>query len=205
MTSHNCAAGPQIDERVDVAIERIPFRKNVQHAMEHHVRLERAHEEECEGARIAAADDAGVHRPAKVVGHDHQSAAGRAVSRIRIERHHDRARLLVHIHGNVLADDFLDEGNELLGDTAQDPARIAPGIDVFQLDDERWRTRQPAAHRGAEKLLLRSGMTQHRGRRDVQLARDVGERRRVEALRREDASRGLQQLFPGNPRWPAHL
>jgi hypothetical protein len=154
MTSHNCAAGPQIDERVDVAIERILFRKNVQYAMEHHVRLERAQEEKCEGARVALADHAGVHRAAEVIGHDHEPAAGRAVRRFRIERHHDRAGLLVHIDGDVLADDFLDERNELLGDTAQHAARIGPGVDVFQPDDERRRTRQARAHRRAEQLLL---------------------------------------------------
>ena len=195
MTSYNCAAGPQIDERVDVAIERIFFRKNVQYAMEHHVRLERAQEEECEGARIASADHAGIHRAAEVIGHNHESAAGRAVRRFRIERHDDRARLLVHVHGDVLADDFLDERDELLSDAPQDPARIGPGIDVFQADDERRRPRQARAHRRAEELLLRSGMTQDGSRRDVQLAGDVGERRRIEALRGEDAARGLQQLF----------
>lgn len=122
--------------------------------MQHHVRLERAHEEKGERARISAADHAGVHRPAEVIGDDHDSAAGRAVRRFRVERHDDRAGTLVHVDGDVLADDFLDERDELLGDAAQDPARIGPGIDVLQLDDERRRCGKPGAHRGAEKLLL---------------------------------------------------
>src|ERR1700731_3994343 len=79
MTSHDCAAGPQIDQLIDVAVERIRFRKNVQDAMHQHVRLERAHEEQRERARIPAANDAGVHRPAEVVGDDPESAARRAV------------------------------------------------------------------------------------------------------------------------------
>lgn len=141
-------------------------------------------------------DDSRFHCTPEIVGDDDQPAAGRAVGRFRIERNNDRAGLLVHVDGDVLADDFLDERNELLGDPPQHPARIRAGIDVLQLDDERRRPRQPGAHRCAKEVLLRSGMTQDGGGSDVQLAGDVRERRRIEALRREDAARGLQELFP---------
>ena len=150
-------------------------------------------------------DDSRFHCTPEIVGDDHDPAAGRAVGRFRIEWNNDRAGLLVHVDGDVLADDFLDERNELLGDAAQHPARIGPGVDVFQLDDERRRTSEPGAHRRTEELLLRPRMAQHCRRGDVQLAGDVRERRRVESLRREDAARGLQQLSPRNSRWPAHL
>ena len=85
MTSHDCAVRPEIDERVDVAIERIGFRKNVQHAMNDHVSLESAHEKEGERARVATPDHASVHRSPEVIDDDRETAARRAVGSIRIE------------------------------------------------------------------------------------------------------------------------
>ena len=85
MTSNNCSAGPQIDERIDVAVERIRFRCDFQNVMHHHVRLERAHEEECRSARIAAADHAGVHCTAEIVADDSESAPRWTVGGVRIE------------------------------------------------------------------------------------------------------------------------
>jgi hypothetical protein len=87
-TSHDCAARPQIDELIDVAVERILFRKNVQDAVHDHVRLQRAHEKQRAAARVAAPDHAGFHRPAEVVRDNRESATRRAVGSIGIERHH---------------------------------------------------------------------------------------------------------------------
>ena len=85
MTSNNCSVRPQIDERIDVAVERIRFRCDFQNVMHHHVRLERAHEEECRSAWIAASDHAGVHRTAEVVADDSEAAPRWAVRRIGVE------------------------------------------------------------------------------------------------------------------------
>ena len=87
MTSNNCSDGPQIDERIDVAVERIGFRKNVQHAMDHHVRLKRSHEQQRKRPRIALPDDAGLHRACEVIGDERKHAPRRAVLRIGVERH----------------------------------------------------------------------------------------------------------------------
>ena len=173
--------------------------------MHQHVRLERAHEEQRERARIPAANDAGVHRPAEVLGDDAESAARRAIGRFRIERHHERAGALMHEDGDVLSDDFLGERHEALGDLPEDDSRIAASIDVLKRDDERRRGRQLCAHRRTKQLLLRSRVTQDRRGSDVKLAGDVRERGGVESLRGEHAPCRLQQLLPGNPRRPSHL
>ena len=86
MTSNNCSAGPQLDERIDVAVERIRFRCDFQNVMHHHVRLERAHEQECRRARIAAPDHARLHRTAEIVGDNDETASRWAVGGIGIER-----------------------------------------------------------------------------------------------------------------------
>ena len=205
MTSHDCAAGPQIDERIDVAIERIWFRKNVQHAMDHHVRLERPHEQQRKGARIAAADDARVHRPSKVISDDGKDAARRAVLRIGIERHHERTRALMHVDGDILGNDLFHERHETLGDASKDHARIAARVDVLEIEDELRRRGDARAHRRAEEVLLRPRMPQDGRGSNAQLARDVGECRGIEAFGREHAPCGFQELLAGDPRRPAHL
>jgi hypothetical protein len=87
MTSNNCSARPQIDERIDVAVERIRFWCDFEDAMHHHVRLQRAHEEECCRARIAAPDHARMHGTAEVVADNGQAAPRRAVGGAGIERY----------------------------------------------------------------------------------------------------------------------
>ena len=111
----------------------------------------------------------------------------------------------MHEDGDVLSDDFLGERHEPFGDAPEDDARIGPGVNALELDDERRRLRQLRAHRCTEQLLLRSRVTQDGRRSDAELAGDVGERRRVEALGGEDAPCRFQQLLPGNPCRAAHL
>src|SRR5216683_737675 len=79
MTSNDCAARPEIDESVDVAVERIRLRCNFQDVVHEDVRLQGTHEQDGGGARIAAADHPRVHGAAEVVADDHQAPAGRAV------------------------------------------------------------------------------------------------------------------------------
>jgi hypothetical protein len=87
MTSNNCSVGPQIDERIDVAVERIRFRCDFENVMHHHVGLQRAHEKKRRRARIAAADHAGIHGTPEIVADDHQSASRGAVGGIGIKRY----------------------------------------------------------------------------------------------------------------------
>jgi hypothetical protein len=87
MTSNDCSVGPQIDERIDVAVERIRFRCDFEDVMHHHVRLQGAHEQECRRARIATPDHAGVHRSAEVVPDDSEAAPWGAVGGVGVERH----------------------------------------------------------------------------------------------------------------------
>ena len=52
------------------------------------VGLQRAHEQQRGGARIAATDHAGVHRAAEVIADHDQATARRAVGRVGVERHY---------------------------------------------------------------------------------------------------------------------
>ena len=205
MTSHDCAAGPQIDERIDVAVERIRLRQNVQYAMDHHVRLKRSHEQKCERPRIAAADDARPHRPREIVGDDGDAAARRTVFRGGVERHDERTGALVHVHGDVLGNDFFHERHEALGDASQHDAGIAVGVHVLEIEDELRRRGDARAHRCAEEVLFRPGVAQDGRGRDPQLAGDVGERCGVETLRRKHVPRRFQELLAGDPRRASHL
>ena len=85
MTSNNCSAGPQIDERIDVAVERIRFRCDFENVMHHHVRLQRAHEEESGRARITAPDRAGIHGATEISRDDEETAPRGAVGGIGVE------------------------------------------------------------------------------------------------------------------------
>jgi hypothetical protein len=87
MTSNNCSVGPQIDERIDVAVERIRFRCDLENVMHHHVSLQGAHEKQRRRARIAAPDHAGIHGTTKVVADDGQAASRWAVGGVGIERY----------------------------------------------------------------------------------------------------------------------
>jgi len=76
----NTSLGPQLDERVDVLAERV-LRRHVQDLVDEDIRLERSHEEQRRGTRVADADDARLGRAAEVAFHDAQAAARRAVRR----------------------------------------------------------------------------------------------------------------------------
>ena len=123
--------------------------------MQHHVRLQRAHEQDCGGTRIAAANDSRLHRSAEVVGDHDQPAPGRAVGGVSIERNDHRAGAIMHVDRDVFGDDFFDKRDELLGDGAKDDARVDPGIDSRKLEDEVRRGRQATAHRDSKEILFR--------------------------------------------------
>lgn len=150
MTSNNCTVRPQIEQGVDVTVERIRLRGNVQYVMHQHVRLERSHEEQCRRSRVAATNRSRFHRTAEIVRDHRDPAARRAVGGARIERHHQRARPVVHVDRNVLGDDFFDEGNKALGNAAQYDPRVRSTIHLRQAEDEIGRTGKTPAHRDME-------------------------------------------------------
>jgi hypothetical protein len=169
------------------------------------VRLQRSHEEERGGARVLHPDDAGLGGAAEVVGDDGQAAARRRVFAADVEGKDDRRlRAAVHVDGEVLGDGAGDERHELLGQAAEDDARILGAAGGLQPDDARRQLDVARAHGRSEEGLLGRDVAQHRGRRDLQLGRDVGEGGGLEAFGGEDAARGLEELLAGDGRWTAH-
>jgi hypothetical protein len=69
---------PEVDQRVDVFGQGTDG-GHLEHLVEENVTLQRAHEEQCRGARIADAQASGGGGAAKVIGDDGKTAAGRAV------------------------------------------------------------------------------------------------------------------------------
>ncbi len=169
------------------------------------VGLERSHEDEGGGARIADAHSAGLGGAAEVVGDDGQPAARRRVFLADVERDDERrARFLMRVDREVDADGFLNEGDELLGNVAKDGA----GIGVIRHGDEVGHELRdlhpPAVHGGHEQLLFGAAVPQQRRRRDAELARNVGQRGGLEALLAEDPSSGLEQTFRRDRRRASH-
>jgi len=202
MTSHNFSVRPQIDQAVDVAVERIRF--HIQNAMHEDIRLQRAHEEHGCSARIAAPDHAGGHGAAEVMGDDRQTAPGRAVGVARVEGNHHRARFLMHVDCDVLRDRFLHEGDESPGDIAQHDSRIGAGVGVRQLEDAIGRGGDAAAHGGLKKLLFGFEISQDCRRTDAELRCDIGQCRGLESFYREHPAGGFKKLIAGDARGASH-
>ena len=186
---------PETDERVDVVIDGIG--RNVQDVVQKHVRVDGAHEEARGRSRVVDGDDAGPGGAAEVVLHDFDAAPRRALF---VARKHAR----VHEDGEVLAQDALRKRDELLGNVAKHDPRIRTGIDRRELHDEPRRLHRQM-HRLGEQLLLRRDVTEDGRRSDLQLARDVGERRRLIAFRGEDVARDGEELIAVDGRRTAHL
>jgi len=77
-TSHDRPFAPEVDQRVDVFGERAD-RRHLQDVMEEDVALQRSHEEQRGGARVADAQPPGGGGAAEVVGDEREAAARRAV------------------------------------------------------------------------------------------------------------------------------
>ena len=187
---------PEIDERVDVRVDGI--RRNVQHVMQKHVRVNRSHEESRRRTRISEANHACLGGAAEVVLDDLDAAARRTVFAL-------CQRTRVHEDDDVLREDMLCERDELLGDAPQNDARVGRGcVDRRQLHDE-WRRLDGQMHCLGEESVLRPNVTKDRRRRDVQFAGDISQRRPFKAFLGEDASRHGEQLVSRDRRRPAHL
>ncbi len=112
----------------------------------------------------------------------------------------------MHVDGDVLGHDVLGEGDELLGDPAQDLAGVGLGrVDVRQLEQERRRRGNGVLHGREEESLLGLEMPEDGGGRHAEDGGNVGQRGGVETLLAEDATGGLEQFIPGDARWSAHL
>lgn len=196
---------PQVDQRIDVVGEGIDGRY-VENLMQEHVRLQRSHEKESCRTRVPNAHHARALGSPEVFGHDLQPASRRGVGIARIERQDDRRlRPRVHVDREILGERLLHERHELLGHAAKHDARVRRGIDIRELENELGHRDPMRTHRVREQLLLAWKVAKDGCCRDVQLRGDVGERRRLETLRREYLSRGLEQFLASDERWPAHL
>jgi hypothetical protein len=174
--------------------------------MEEDVGLQRSHEEERSGTRISHVQNAGRRGPLEVVGDRGQSATRRTRFVTRVERKNDRrARALVHVHGDVFADRLLQEWDGLLRHAAKNDSRIGGGIGGGQFENELGRPHPRGPHRLREEGLLAGGVTEQRGRGDLQLRSDVGQGGGFESLLGEDPPSGFQELVAQDGRGAAHL
>jgi hypothetical protein len=155
---------------------------------------------------MADADHAGLSGAAEVLGDDLQAAARGCVRIARIERQDDGGlRTREHVDGEVFGDGPLDEWNELLGQPAQDDARIGGRIDGGKLRDERRDGNAGRPHGLGEQRPLARHMPQNRRRSDLQLRCDIGEGGGLEALGCKDPPRRIEELLAPDDRWPSHL
>src|SRR5437016_10837142 len=146
-STSNGSVGPEVDEGVDVVVQRIRLRRDVEDVVKEDVRLQRAHEEEGGGARFFHMQDAGLGGAAEVVGDDAEAAARRGVVVADVEGENDRRlRAAVHVDGEVLGDRAGDEGDELLGQAAKHDARILGAAGGLETDDARRQLDVPRAH-----------------------------------------------------------
>lgn len=201
----DCSFGPELDERIDVALDRIRRVDHPQHVVNEDVRDERTNEKKCCGARVVDFDDAGRFGSAEIARQNFFSAARRTVIAARIERQHQRRiAALMHRDHHVLGDRLARVRYPLLGQLAQDDSRIRRRVDFVEAEDAR-RQRDASAHRGIEEGLLRFEMAQQRGRRDMQLGGDIRQRRRGEAALGKHDACGVEDLIAADDRRAAHL
>ena len=198
---------PQVDERIDVGRELVGFGGDVEDVVKGHVRVQRPHEEERGGTRVKGPDFPGRHGPSKIVADESQPSPRGAVGGLGVEGD-DQLPLgaAVHVNGDVLRHHTLRERHEVLGNGAQNLARIGRGgVDERQLQDERRRGRDARLHGLMEEGLLRLEMAQHGRRRHAHDGSDVRERGGIKAFLAEDLAGCLKQILPGDTWWPAHL
>jgi hypothetical protein len=205
-TSRDRPLAPEGDQRVDVFGERADLR-HFQDVVKEDPSLQGAHEEERRGARVADAQPPGGGGAAEVIGDDGKAAARRAVGLVEGKDERGAPRVLVHGDDDAGADDPLGERHELLGDAAEDDARVGVGRRGGEVDDAGRRLEHRAAllHSLVEQGVLRLDVAEERGGGDVELAGDVGEGGGGEALRREDAAGGVEELIAAEARRATHL
>lgn len=170
-----------------------------------HVCVKGTEEETGGGAVVRDPDAACIARAGEVRLDDAQRAARRRIAGLAIERQENLGRALVHVHGDDGRDDAGEERNELVRELAQHDSRVFVAGQRLQVVDRRRQFDVARFHRLEEELLLRLDVPEERGRRDVQLLRDVGQGGRFEALPREHAARRREQLGALDRSRAAHL
>lgn len=111
----------------------------------------------------------------------------------------------MHVHRDDGRDDPGQERDELSREAAEHDARILIAGERLEHVERGRQLDIAGLHRLDEELLLRLDVAEERGRRDVQLTRDVGQRRRFEALPREDGAGRGEQLGPLDGGRTSHL
>lgn len=175
--------------------------------MKKDVSLQRSHEEQRRGARIADFQSARDYRPPEVVGDDGEAAAGWAVA-FGIEGKNECGALCTGVHGHhdVRSDHGLGEGDELLGHAAEDDAGIGVRGSGGQVADAGGRLDHVAAVHGlGEEGVLGIDVAEEGGGGDVQFAGDVGEGGGGKALRGEETPGGGEDLIAVDARRATHL
>lgn len=164
-------------------------------------------EEQGQRARVGLAEAARLHGAGEVADHDGEAAARRALFIVRVERNDHRGlpRVLVHLHGDGRTDDLHDERDELLGEAAQDDARIGIARRAAELLDIRGHADVRAAHGRGEEGLLGVEVAEDGGRRDAERPGDVGQRGAAESLLREDGAGGVEKLLAADAWWSSHV
>ena len=170
-----------------------------------HVRMQGTEEEAGGGARIGDPHRSGVAGPGEVALDDPEGAAWRGAVGLAVERQPDLGGALVHVDGDDGRDRARQERNQLLGEGLEDDARILGAGERIELQQGGRQLDVAPLHRLEEEALLRLDVPQQRGGGHVQLARDVGEGRGLEALLREDPPRCGEQLGPLNGCRASHL
>src|SRR5688500_11453377 len=201
------APGPELEERIDVLMQRVWLRKRVRDLMDEDKAGEGSHEEESGGTRISDVDDAGVFGRGDVVGDDAKPAAGRGVVRGGIERNHQRrvTGAVIHLHCQVLRQSPLHERHPFGSDTPKHGTWVARCVGRGQVEDALGQRDGMPAHGRVKEILLRLEVPKEGGRGDTELAGDVCERRSLEAFQGEDAPGGFEDLLAAENRWTSHL
>ena len=174
--------------------------------MEEHPALQRPHEQQRGGARVADAQASRGRGAAKVVGDDGEAAARRAVRLIERQYQRSAPGVSVHGHDDAAGDDALGKGDELRGQAAEDDAGIGVAGRGGQIGHGRGKLDgRAAAHGLGEEGVLRVDVPEQRGGSHAELAGDIREGGGGEALGGEDAAGGVEDLIAADARRPAHL
>ena len=169
------------------------------------IRVKGAEEETGSGALVGDLDASGIAGTGKVRLDDPQRAPWRRIVGFPIERQPNLGGALVHVNGDHGRDDAGEKWDQLARKLPENGSRILfPGQRLEHVERRR-QLDVARLHRLEEELLLRLDVAEERGGRDVQLARDVGQRRRLEALPGEDAAGRGEQLGPLDGCRASHL
>lgn len=205
MRRRDRAVGPEIDQRVDVVVERI--RGNAEDVVKQNVGVKRADEKPGGGAMIADANRPGIDGTFEILLHDADSTPRRRVFGLRIEWNDQRRvlRVAVHLDGERHRDHAANERDELRRHAPEHDARVVSGIGGRQSGDARRQFDRTIQHRLGEQCTLAGKVTEDRRGSDPHAGGDLREGRRLEALRGKTGAGALEKACPIDGRRPAHL